>query len=124
MECLTHETQYTGHSQNDLLFTKGNGDISPDSDSQLISQPNFQSSSNSNETNQINLHCNDSNLQEDSHKLNLLECADENIITELLEVTDQYVCKMQIVGNIVPSNIQEGNEVVTFSHIMKFFGKF
>ena len=45
------------------------------------------------------------------------------MITELLDVTDQYVNKMQIAGNIVPSNIQEGNKVVTFSHIMNFFGK-
>ena len=104
-QCSTSAIQSSGLSATDLLFTQGNGDILPDSDFNVISHSNSQcnsnsnsiSNSNSNETNLINSNCNASsvNLQEDVHQLNCLECADENMLSELIQVTDQYMHKMQ-----------------------------
>ena len=59
-----------GLSDSDLLFTQGNGDISPDSDFNVISHSNSQcnsnansiSNSNSNEMNLLNLNCNASSV--------------------------------------------------------------
>ena len=127
-QCSTSAIQSSGLSATDLLFTRGNGEISPDSDFNVISPSNSQwnsnSNSNSNETNLINSNCNDfsANLQEDVCQLNYLECADENMLSELIQVTDQYVHKMQCATTIVPSNLQEGNELIKFSLRMKILG--
>ena len=123
-----------GLSDSDLLFTQGNGDILPDldfnatshSNSQCNSNSNSISNSNSNETNLINSNCNVSsvNLQENIHQLNFLECGDENMFSELIEVTEEYMHKMQKATTIVPSNLQDGNDIIKFSQTMKCFGEF
>ena len=59
----------------------------------------------------------------DSLGFNLLECADESMIAELIEVTDQYVHKTQIALQLSPCNLQEANEVHTFSQVMKLLGE-
>ena len=53
----------------------------------------------------------------------MLECADESMIAELIEVTDQYVHKTQIALQLSPCNLQEANEVHTFSQVMKLLGE-
>ena len=67
--------------------------------------------------NAINSQCND------SLGFNLLECADDRMIAELIEVTDQYVCKTQIALQLSPCNLQEANEVHTFSQVMRLLGE-
>ena len=70
------------------------------------------------------MNCNASsvNLQENVHQLNFLECGDENMLSELIEVTEEYMHKMQKATTIVPSNLQDGNELIKFSQTMKCFG--
>ena len=63
-------------------------------------------------------------MQENVHQLNFLECGDKNMLSELIEVTEEYVHKMQKATTIVPSNLQDGNELIKFSQTMKCFGEF
>ena len=69
---VVHDPQCTLPSENDLLFQKGNSDISPDTEHQVISQCN------SHEMNAVNSQYND------SLGFNLLESADERMIVELI----------------------------------------
>ena len=43
------------------------------------------------------------------------------MLSELIEITEEYVHKMQKATTIVPSNLQDGNELIKFSQTMKFF---
>ena len=38
-------------------------------------------------------------------------------------MTDQYVCKTQIASQLSPCNLQEANEVHTFSQVKKLLGE-
>ena len=55
------------------------------------------------------------NMHKESNILNLLECTDEQMISELMDVTDEYVHKMQFALKLVPSDLKEANQIVHFA---------